>query len=570
MNSIDLISAKTEEVLYYENFDLENIVTPVKGDVFCQLLREANYDSRETEFLHNGFTKGFNLEYQGDTEVKVTANNLRFDEVGTEAMLWNKVMKEVKAKRFAGPFSEIPFEHYIQSPIGLVPKDDGKETRLIFHLSHPKGKGVSVNACTPEDLCKVQYPAFDEAIRLCLREGKNCKIGRSDAKSAFRNLSIRPEDWWLLIMKAKSPLDGKFYFFVDKALPFGHSISCSHFQRVSNAIAHLVKTRSNKSNVNYLDDFLFAAMAKLLCNMQIRAFIEICEEIGMPVNLDKTFWGTTVLVFLGLLINTRAQTVSIPVSKIEKALDLIDRVLNNKSKKVTLHQLQQICGFLNFLGRCIVPGRAFTRRLYSHQKGALKPHHHIRISNEMRLDLQMWLTFLNHPSVFCRPFMDFSEKLNAKDIDFYTDASGKVGYGGVSERDYMWGLWDTDFLKKFKPDIAYLELYALTAAILAWIHKYKNRRVTVFVDNTNVRDEINSNTSSCKNRMILIRIIVLKCLVENCRVSAKYVKSKDNIFADHLSRGRLNEFRRDSKGKYKLQATPVPEIIWPMSKVWEN
>ena len=35
-------------------------------------------------------------------------------------------MKEVKAKRFAGPFKNIPFENYIQSPIGLVPKSGNR------------------------------------------------------------------------------------------------------------------------------------------------------------------------------------------------------------------------------------------------------------------------------------------------------------------------------------------------------------------------------------------------------------------------------------------------------------
>ena len=47
-------------------------------------------------------------------------------------------MKEIAEKRMAGPFEDIPFEHFIQSPIGLVPKDGGKKTRLIFHLSYPR------------------------------------------------------------------------------------------------------------------------------------------------------------------------------------------------------------------------------------------------------------------------------------------------------------------------------------------------------------------------------------------------------------------------------------------------
>ena len=48
-------------------------------------------------------------------------------------------MKEVKEGRYAGPFESIPFDSYIQSPIGLVPKDGGKDTRLIFHLSYIRG-----------------------------------------------------------------------------------------------------------------------------------------------------------------------------------------------------------------------------------------------------------------------------------------------------------------------------------------------------------------------------------------------------------------------------------------------
>ena len=42
--------------------------------------------------------------------------------------LWNKVMKGVNLKRYAGPFDSIPFENYVQSPIGLIPKDGGKST----------------------------------------------------------------------------------------------------------------------------------------------------------------------------------------------------------------------------------------------------------------------------------------------------------------------------------------------------------------------------------------------------------------------------------------------------------
>ena len=298
--------------------------------------------------------------------------------------------------------------------------------------------------------------------------------------------------------------------------------------------------------------------------------MQVCEQIGMPVNIEKTFWGTTCLTFSGLLINTVTQTISIPVEKIQRANELIDKALKSKSKKVTLHQLQQLCGFLNFLGKCIVPGRTFTRRLYAYTSGDLKPHHHIRIMGEMRLDLELWQTFLRHPTVYCRPFVDLSETIVSTEIDFYTDASGRIGFGGVCQNSFMYDYWDPEFLRIENPSIDYLEMYAVAAAVLAWIQRFKNRRVTIFTDNKGVRDMINSAVGKTNNCMVLIRIIVLKCLVENVKLSAKYVKSEDNIFADQLSRGKLDLFRRDSKGKYELVPTPIPEEIWPVTKIWQE
>ena len=250
---------------------------------------------------------------------------------------------------------------------------------------------------------------------------------------AFRNLGIKRKHWRYLVMIAKSPFDGKWYAFVDKALPFGSGISCSHFQRVNNVIKHIVVYRSGKKLVNYLDDYLFAALLRNICNQQVQQFLDVCREINLPVSLEKTFWGTTLLVFLGLLINTVNQTVSIPMEKIQRAISLITNILAKKSGKLTLKQLQKICGFLNFLGKGIIPGRAFTRRLYSFtsSKKMLKPHHHIRINPKMRLDLEMWLTFLHHPSAFCRPFLDFTNNLEAVEINMYSDSSGKIGMGAT-------------------------------------------------------------------------------------------------------------------------------------------
>ena len=294
--------ADNMEILHYENFDLETIVTPVQVDVYERLLQEAGYDANETNYLVNGFRNGFSLDFEGDHEVIKTAPNSTL-RVGSETELSNKVMTEVQKGRYAGPFDKVPFDHYIQSPIGLVPKDNGTKTRLIFHLSYPR-MGDSVNSGIPKDKCSVVYPLFDEAIMMCLRAGKSCHVGKSDMSAAFRQIGMRKMDWHLLVMKAKNPENGQTYYFIDKCLPFGSSISCAIFQRFSNSIAYLVRFRTKRKALNYLDDFFFAALLKLCCDDQLDEFLKICSEINFPVALEKTVWGTTLLTFLGLLLDT--------------------------------------------------------------------------------------------------------------------------------------------------------------------------------------------------------------------------------------------------------------------------
>ena len=226
--------------MQYQNFDMKSIVTPVNIAHLKQLLYKTNYNKEESSFLVDGFENGFSIGYQGRKNIRITAPNLKFT-VGNSTVLWNKVMKEVKEKCYAGPFRKAPFKHFIQPPIGLVPKDSGKDVRLIFHLSYPRtDNSTSVNANTPPELCKVQYPDFCDAIQLCLQEGKGCKISRSDMEAAFRNLRIKRCHFRYLVMVARNPDDGELYWFFDKCLPFGASISCSHFQRFSNCVAFMV------------------------------------------------------------------------------------------------------------------------------------------------------------------------------------------------------------------------------------------------------------------------------------------------------------------------------------------
>ena len=559
----------------YHNYDLKNIKTPVNVYQLEMLLKNYQYDQLKTEFLINGFTNGFDLGYRGDRKVKRVAPNLKF-RVGDEIELWNKVMAEVKLGRYAGPYNDPPFEFFVQSPIGLVPKDNGAKTRLIFHLSYPHtklgNKPKSINANTPNSWTKVKYMDFDQAVLLCRKAGKGCYAGKSDLSSAFRHLAIRKLDWMLLVMKARNPVTQKFCYFVDKCLPFGAAISCALFQAFSDAVAFIVSRKTNKKLVNYLDDFFFVALLRMLCNSQITEFMQVCELINFPVSQEKTFWGNTQIVFLGLLINTMTCTVSIPVDKINKALKLIAFFLTRRKAK--LIEVQQLCGLLNFFTRAIVPGRAFMRRLYNNTKGVQRAEHYVRICKQFKADLKLWQVFLLHPTAYARPFIDFETIQQAKQVEVYSDASRNslLGCGGHNGKSWFVKRWDQSFILEFQPSIAYLELYALTVGMHLWVEQFANNRIIIFCDNLSVVYMVNTQTSSCKKCMTLIRLLVLQQLLHNVRIFARHVPTELNVLSDSLSRGQWKRFAKNAARSYPSmdkQPMPIPQYLSDMRYLYK-
>ena len=190
----------------------------------------------------------------------------------------------------------------------------------------------------------------------------------------------------------------------------------------------------------------------MLCQQQLDSFMEICKEINLPVSIAKTVYPTTKITFLGLLIDTIEQMIFLPVEKIAKGRELVEFILSKK--KVTVKQLQQLCGFLNFLGRAITPGHAFTRGFYSYTRSKnLQPHYHVRVNAEMRQDLDMWRTFLYHPSIFACPFLDFTSKLTAEVLDMYSDASlnPELGMGATYNNRWIYAQWEEGFVQQCKP-----------------------------------------------------------------------------------------------------------------------
>lgn len=519
--------------------------TPVKIHKFLPLL--YGYDAELTYMLQEGFLLGFPLYFEGERSNFFAQNLVSAQQNAT--IVDTKLFKERQAGRIAGPFDQPPLPQFRVSPLGVVPKKVPGEYRLIHHLSFPSG--ASVNDGISSEHTSVTYARVDDAILLIKTLGPGCFLAKTDIKSAFRIIPIRPSDYNLLGIFWR----GKYYY--DKVMPMGCSSSCRTFEMFSTALEWVAKTHLAIPHlIHILDDFLMGTRTFEQCRVNLERFLSLCEYLGVPIAPEKTVGPVNMLSFAGIELDTLAMEARLPGDKTEKCKLLIATFL--RRKKVTLRELQSLVGLLNFACSVVVPGRAFLRRLIDLTKGITSPHHFIRLNKSVKADLQLWYSFLidfNGRSFFLSDVW-----LDSAGLNLYTDSAGSLGYGAVFGNEWVFGAWPDNW----KPlNITILEFYPIVLSVLLWGDRMRSHRVTFFTDNAALVEIINRATSRDPTVMIFVRALVLACLKFNILFRARHVPGVHNILADSLSRLQVSKFKRLAPVGVHPSPTAVPNHLLP-------
>ena len=121
-------------------------------------------------------------------------------------------------------------------------------------------------------------------------------------------------------------------------------------------------------------------------------FKTICYRLGVPIADEKTEGPVTSMEYFGFTIDNESMCVKIP----EETTKVLFKKLNELefSKKVTLKQLQSLCGSLTFCTRALSAGRASYSRLYLATSKAKNPLHFIKVTKEIYEDLLMLKNFV--------------------------------------------------------------------------------------------------------------------------------------------------------------------------------
>ena len=254
-----------------------NPVTPVRIGRLTSTLRD--YDPFLKNFLIQGFSYGFHFHYSNLRSSFESPNLLGAHDQPN--IVTDKLHKEIEAGRIAGPFSAPPFDNFVVSPLGNVPKKAPNELRLIQHSSYPHEN--SVNSGIPVDFSSVPYAFIQDAIVFVRRLGVGYYLAKTDTKTAFRISPIHPGDYPLLGMKWR----GNYYF--DRCLPMGCKSPCAIFKRFSTALEWAAKQIFQADEIiHVLDDFLLKGKSKQSFENLLSRFISLCHYLGVPIAPEKT------------------------------------------------------------------------------------------------------------------------------------------------------------------------------------------------------------------------------------------------------------------------------------------
>ena len=216
-----------------------------------------------------------------------------------EDVVHNYIMAERDAGRLVGPFQHLDLPCVHVSHIGLVPKSEKGQWRMIVHLSFPFDHsvidGVSIT------LSSLSYSSVDDVVDLILCLGKGTRLVKVDLKHAYRQIPVHSKDHHLLGIMWKHEV------YVDRALPFGLRSAPKIFSAVSDVIAWAFHMVGLTHQIHYLDDFLFVEpLVSHRSASTLDTALKTLDYLGFPVSRNKIEGPATCITFLGVLIDTNA------------------------------------------------------------------------------------------------------------------------------------------------------------------------------------------------------------------------------------------------------------------------
>jgi hypothetical protein len=476
------------------------------------------------------------------------------------------------------------------SPFGAVPKKDADprdEVRLIHDLSFPRGRSAN-SASVQTGFPVIEYRhvvAIALRIEACAdhHPGRRIRILKGDVKSAFRHVML--EESHVCWMGARLPQLGALV--VDLSAPFGWTGSPSYYGAFGGAISWIVAHESPATLTavsadqepffayEWVDDHIMVEVDSpgRLEAAETALRLAMMAVLGPRAINDKKFsiWSSRIEV-LGLDFDTTQRTVSMPQSKLTKALDRVTAM--SRRSTTSGHELQCLLGSLRHVSFCLRSAKPFYQRVHSACKRAPQ-RGRIPVSPAVKQDLQWFDFILRNGQWTGLPTSMFRADLQI-DVHLYMDASNDgLAVLDPARSRFIQVFFDSEEASMITESdscgftINVRELMCVSLAAALWSDDWMDSPLTstlstmthvrAWSDNTCAVAWTNQLYSDNPFAQELLRVLGLCEATKRFRVSAGHLPGACNTLADAGSRACYDTFASVwSNGIASWMQTPVP------------
>lgn len=452
--------------------------------------------------------RGYNLVFEKRPgRQRYQPSPIRFPAQGQR--LLSEEVSSLLSKKAIEPLCLELKRHCWISRLFFVPKPDGS-IRPIINLQ-PLNAFLKYSHFKMEGLFLLK-----DIVRV------NDFVAKIDMKDAYFGIRIARRHRKFLAFE----WDGKLYQY--RALPFGLSPAPYVYSKIMRPVAAFLR-RMGMRLVVYLDDWLFLNGTSVGLVRDITFALAVFRSLGVLVNHQKSVLTPQQRIeFLGLVLDTRTWSLSIPESKQERILSQCRKLVTKRSASCVA--LAELLGRLNSVALACLPVPLFSRRLQCLLARATSSdpffQGSVKFTDETREDIMWWSENLRR--VNGRRLLPLPPAFTLT-----TDAS-KLGWGAWCKSGSTGGRWST---AESRCHINQLELQACFFGLKTFSGHLHDVHVRLRIDNTTAIAYIN-RLGGTTNRDLseLARSIWQWAWSRRLHLSAEHIPGTENVLADEESR----------------------------------
>ena len=375
-----------------------------------------------------------------------------------------------------------------------------------------------------------------------------CWYGKLDLSNCFLSFPLHPSVRRYFCFR----FEGRLYQF--SSMPFGLSTAplvCTQLL----SVVQFALERAGIQDVRYLDDFFFIARSREALQRHLALAQSIIAQFGLVVNPDKTEGPEQRLSFLGVLLDSVAQTVSCTPERVVELTELL-RALR-RQRVIQRRHAESLIGKLSFAAKVLPGARPFLRRMLDtvHACKSRRPTAPLRIDTGFRADVRFWLAHFSSwngserwRSARSAPFV-FASDASLAGFGFYLESTptpSSVDSAAWPQHLRVGATFSGSYspehahLHRDHTHIAALELLAVLACAITYAPLLAGQSMLFHVDNSTDVHIINRQATRSPLLAPLLRRLYAVALQYNVHLHARHRPGTENLLADFLSRPALH------------------------------